>query len=351
MASGARNFLALFLGMALVVVPLEIGLRLVHGSGDSRVLVYPRVATAINGFQDASFPRHVPAGEFRILALGASIFVTRDFRDAFERLLTASAWFRARGLRARVISTGVPAHMSWDSVWKYRTWYAGYDFDLVLFDHGINDVRANCYPREVFRQNYSHLPYYAQFAPAFAWIEAHPILARSFTLTLVVKLACKLRVRRAPEFQRQAPYNDPAHDPWLAEAATVKTTSAFAGNLESVVTLARERRQRLLLLSYAYHLPPDYTHEAFVAKRLDYSYAPESVPVAIWGLPEYVAAGIEAHNAVTREVAASHPDVLFFDMERFMPKSGKFFIDVCHWTDRGRERFAAGVLQALEAAP
>jgi hypothetical protein len=349
-ARALRNFLALLLGASVVVVPLEIGLRLVHGSGDPGILVYPRRATPINGFQDASFPRRAPPGEFRILALGASAFVTRNFRAEFERLLTGSEWFRARNLRARVISTGVPAHMSWDSVWKYRYWYEGYDFDLVLYYHGINDVRANCYPRSVFRDDYSQMPYYAQFAPAFAWTEAHPILSRCFTATLIVKLACKARVLRAATFQRQAPYNAPADDAWLVEAAEIKTTQAFEANLESVVVLARSRRQRLLLLTYAYHLPPDYTHEAFVAKRLDYSRAPEAVPVAVWGLPACVVAGIEAHNAVTRAVASRHPDLLFFDMDKSIPKSGEFFIDICHWTDRGRERFAAGVLEALRKA-
>jgi len=87
----ARNLLAFLLGLVFVFAPLEVGLRLVHRSVDPRVLVYPRVATDINGFKDPGFDRRVPPGEYRILALGASAFVTREFRRRFETALNESA--------------------------------------------------------------------------------------------------------------------------------------------------------------------------------------------------------------------------------------------------------------------
>jgi hypothetical protein len=241
--------------------------------------------------------------------------------------------------------------MSWDSLWKYQYWYRDYDFDLVLFYHGINDARANAYPRDRFREDYSHMPYYAQYAPVFHWVEGHPLLSRSFALTFCVKLLFRARVQLVPGFQRQAPYNDPANDPWLTEAADIKTTPTFEANVEKVAGLARERGQRLLLLTYAHYLPEDYDHTAFLEKRLDYSFAPESVPVAIWGIPEFVQAAIQAHNAATRQVASRHREALFFDMAHFIPADGEHFIDICHWTDRGLRRFAAGVVQALAATP
>ena len=48
--------------------------------------------------------------------------------------------------------------MSYDSLWKYQYWYRGYDFDLVLYYNGINDARANNYPRGVFRDDYTQFP-------------------------------------------------------------------------------------------------------------------------------------------------------------------------------------------------
>jgi len=340
-----KNAIAALLGLLFVLVAIELGLRLVQRTNDSRRLVYPKVANDINGFRDRHFGRRVPAGQFRILMLGASAFVTRNFAPAFEQLLNGSGWFHESGKRARVISTGVPAHMTYDSLWKYRDWYRDYDFDLVIYYHGINDARANCYPPDVFRDDYSMMPYFAQYAPAFAWVEHHPILSRSFAATFTVAALCRARVRVAPRFQRQDPYNDPRNDRWLTEGKDIKTAAAFERNLEAVIAIARERRQRLLVLTYAYYVPPNYSNRAFLERRLDYDFKEESIAIEVWGIPENVVRAIDTHNDIVRRVCARHPEVLFFDMEKYMPKDGQHFIDICHWTDRGRERFTAGILE------
>jgi len=57
---------------------------------------------------------------------------------------------------------------------------------------------------------------------------------------------------------------------------------------------------------------------------------PESIAIEVWGRKDNVVKAIEAHNAVIRKVASQHPEVIFFDMERFMPKDRLHFIDVCH---------------------
>jgi hypothetical protein len=343
----AAGLASSLMALAFLALLLDVGLRLVHRSNDPRVLVYPVRGNGINGFGAPGFGREIPRGTFRILALGASAFVTRDFHGQFERLMNEAPEFRARGLAVDVVTAGVPAHMSYDSLWKYRYWYAGYDFDLVIFYHGINDARANNYPREVFRSDYTQFPYYRQYAPVFDWIERHPWLSRSFAASFVRSLGARAWVRLAPAFQREAPYNDPLHDPWREEGGDVKTAPVFAANLEAVLEMARERGQRVMLATYAYYVPADYTNERFLAHETDYAFAPESVAIEVWGYSHHVAAAIEAHNRVVREAAGRHPEVIFVDMERLLPKDGAHFIDVCHWTDLGRERFAQGVLEAL----
>jgi hypothetical protein len=342
-----RNVATSIASVIFALLWVSLGLRLVHLSNDPRVLVYPRVANGINGFGDPDFEREIAPGHFRVLALGASAFVTREFQPRFESRLDSDPLFRGLGLEVDVVSTGVPAHTSYDSLWKYRHWYPDYDFDLVIFYHGINDARANNYPREVFREDYTQFPYYRRYAPALAWVERHPILARSFAATLGVSLYYRARVQLAPAFQRQAPYNHPIDDPWLAEGADLKTPPVFARNVEQVLRIARERGQRVLLLTYAYYLPADYTNERFLARETDYTFLPESVATEVWGRKENVVAAIEAHNAEVRRIAALHPEVLFFDMERHLPKDGRHFIDICHWTDLGREAFAQGVIETI----
>ncbi len=347
----AGNLLSLLTALVVLAGLLEIGLRLVHLSSDPRALVYPRVANHINGLRDPDFDAEIPPGEFRILALGASAFITRDFQPQFQRLLNEDPYFAERGLRVRVASTGIPAHMTYDSLWKYRHWYEGYDFDLVIFYHGINDARANNYPRDVFRDDYTQFSYYQRFRPAFDWIERHPRLSRSFLVSWVVKLSLGAKSILAPEFQREAPYNNPLDDPWRGEAGDLKTPPVFARNVEAVIELAAERDHPLLLLTYAYYVPEGYSNERFLAGDLDYSFAEESVATEVWGWSHHVQAAIEAHDEVIREIAARRPEVLFFDMERYMPKDGEHFIDICHWTDRGQARFARGIVEALKRRP
>lgn len=347
----AGNILSTLIGLALLAILLELGLRVVYFSADSRVLVYPPIANEINGLRDSDFDPEIPPGEFRILALGASAFVTRNFQPQFQALLNENPLFVEQDLKVRVASAGVPAHMTYDSLWKYRYWYDGYDFDLVIFYHGINDARANNYPREVFRDDYTQFSYYQRFWPAFNWIEQHPGLSHSFLVSWVMKLALGAKSILAPEFQREAPYNSPLNDPWRAEAEDLKTPPVFARNVEAVMALAESRGHPFLLLTYTYYVPDGYSNERFLAKDLDYSFAEESVATEVWGWSYHIHAAIEAHDAVIRDIAAEHPEVLFFDMERFMPKDGKFFIDICHWTDLGQERFAEGVVEALQSKP
>jgi hypothetical protein len=131
----------------------------------------------------------------------------------------------------------------------------------------------------------------------------------------------------------------------------LKTPPVFASNVEAVMGLAESRDHPFLLLTYTYYVPDGYSNERFLAQDLDYSFAEESVATEVWGWSHHVSAAIEAHDAVIREIAAEHPEVLFFDMERFMPKDGKHFIDICHWTDLGQQRFAQGIVEALKSRP
>ena len=344
-----KNLLATFIGIAITLLLLEIGLRLVYFSNDSRVLVYPRVASYINGFRDPDFEGGISEGDFRMLALGASAFVTRNFQPEFQRLMNDDPFFSDEGLRVRVASTGVPAHMTYDSLWKYQFWYANYDFDLVIFYHGINDARANNYPPEVFRDDYTQFIYYRQFVQIFDWRDRHPRLSNFFVATLGAKIFGWFKIRLDPDFQ-SSPYNKPSDDPWLVEGSDIKSARVFEKNLEEMLGLAKARDQRVLLLTYAYYLPADYTNQRFMSQLTDYSFKPESVAVEIWGTKEGVIKAIKTHNEVIRAIAARHPEALFFDMERFIPKDSEHFIDVCHWTDKGRARFAEGVSQALRDA-
>jgi hypothetical protein len=99
-------------------------------------------------------------------------------------------------------------------------------------------------------------------------------------------------------------------------------------------------------MTFAYHVPADYSLEAFRAGTLDYAEG-ASLPVEIWGRPENTIAALEQHNDAVRELASQHPEVVFIDQERLMPRSGKHFLDCCHFTPEGCTVFTEHLLARL----
>lgn len=103
-------------------------------------------------------------------------------------------------------------------------------------------------------------------------------------------------------------------------------------------------------MTFAYHIPPNYTDEAFRARRLDYGASVTACEVSLWGTPGGVKAAINAHNQVIREVASRHKNVIFIDQKATMPTDGRHFIDPCHLTPQGTDLFVRHVIDALRTA-
>ena len=133
---------------------------------------------------------------------------------------------------------------------------------------------------------------------------------------------------------------------WIEHGREIKTAASFRANLSHIVEGARGRGTPVLLMTFATHLPDDYTEEAFRAKTLDYG--AHTSPLELWGEAAHVMAAIDAHNALVRELGSQREGVHFVDLDRIMPKNGELFDDVCHLTPTGSAFFAARVLAAVE---
>ena len=101
--------------------------------------------------------------------------------------------------------------------------------------------------------------------------------------------------------------------------------------------MAREKKEPVIVMSFAFYVPGDYSFEKFEKKSLDYCLFDS--PIEIWGTPENVIAGITVHNEIIREVAAGSDQVRFVDQNGLIPKNGLYFNDICHLTEKGCERF------------
>jgi hypothetical protein len=59
-----------------------------------------------------------------------------------------------------------------------------------------------------------------------------------------------------------------------------------------------------------------------------------------WGPVDLVVNGVQAHNEALRRVAAEYSETRLVDVDRLMPRSGRYFDDVCHLTAEGSAKLA-----------
>jgi hypothetical protein len=279
---------------------------------------------------------------FDVLVLGAST-LHPDW-GSFPRQLDGA--LGARGRPYRVYNLAAPGHTSRDSLFKYRL--AGrHRFDLVFVYQGINELRADDVPPERFRSDFSHMDWYRELAP----IVRRRRLARALTAPFTAHRAWlvfsrELGLRESVGLER-------LHKGWARYGAEHRSVGAMRENLAEIVSLARERGDPLLLSSFAWYVPDDYSREAFAAHRLDYTYRSFSVPLELWGLAENVTSGLVAQNEMIRALAAESPEVRFVDAAAAIPAEGRYFNDVCHLSRAGTKLLVAALMAACcgEAAP
>jgi len=272
---------------------------------------------------------------FDVLVLGAS--TVHGAWGSFPKQFDAA--LRARGRPYRVYNLAAPGHTSRDSLFKYRL-TGRHRFDLVLVYQGINELRADDVPPERFRSDFSHMDWYREVG---AIVERHR-LARTFTLPFTARRAWLVFSRELG--LREAVGLDRIHREWARYGAEHRSVAAMRENLAAILASARERGDPVLLSSFAWYVPSGYTHEAFHAHRLDYSYRGMSVPLEVWGLAENVESGLVAQNEMIATLAAASPGVRFGDVAGAIPRAGRYFIDVCHLSRQGMALLVDAVMQA-----
>lgn len=271
---------------------------------------------------------------FDVLLLGGSVLNPRygDIEHVLRERLT-----RAIGKPVNVYNLAEPAHTSLDSDYKYEH-LSAISFDVVLVYHGINELRANNCPPDVFQEDYSHFSWYKL-------INDYERRARSrwFVLPYTVKFFAVKVVGRLG-WSGFLPTHEP--DPTsLAYGCDVKTVTSFRKNLGGIVETAQRRGEPVVLMSFAYYLPGDYSEDKFESRQLDYTV--HTFPVELWGEPECVAKGLGAHNEVAEELARASEGVWFVDQDSLIPDDGRHFNDICHLTHEGCERFAENLVNVI----
>jgi hypothetical protein len=240
----------------------------------------------------------------------------------------------------RIFNLGVPAHNSLDDYYKYK-FLKDRKFDLVLFYEAVNDTRANNCPPEIFKNDYSH----------YMWYEDLDLLDRHKEIKYIAfPFVCHQLAIRLWKWLNHIEYVsriNPKKE-WVQYGADIKSRVPFRNNLEKILDLAQQKGDKVLLLTFTYHYPKDYSYERFKNYQLDYTYLEWSTPIEEWGAPANVIKGADVHNDVIRELANEHKEVSFVDMAKLMPQSGVYFRDLCHLTPAGFEKFVDIIAPAIE---
>jgi len=274
-------------------------------------------------------------GTYDVLVLGGSVLEFGNFAEQ----LTASLEKKYRR-PVRVHSLARAAHTSLDSFYKYRRLH-GRRFDLVVFYHGINEARANNVPPDVFDSAYEHCGWYRKVNALdrdrwLPWL-ALPAAARHGSRVVLET------VTGGPPVSAYLPPSA-----WRKYGNDVRSAETFRANLDEIATIARDRRESLLLVTFATHVPEDYSDPKFRERQLDYNR--HLSPIGIWGAPENVVKAVDAHNEVVRRMAVEFPEVLLIDQAKLMPHGRIYFNDVCHLTVAGSEVFVANLMETLLGA-
>ncbi|MDP6945801.1 MAG: SGNH/GDSL hydrolase family protein, partial [Myxococcota bacterium] len=277
----------------------------------------------------------------RVLLLGGSVLARgdQDIHSVLQKRLRQKL-----GRPVQLVNVASPAHTTLDSLRKYRL-LADQPFDLVVFYHGINDVRANLCPDDVFRPDYTHMLWHRQIQR----LEAHPelsFLAHPYVLHLLVATVIEqLWPPRLLPMRNPDGVVDPGGEyvsSWVGYGATIKTRPTFQRNVEAVIRLARQKGEPLLLMTFATYQAPGYSFARFKARNLDY--ARHWVPTEVWGAPAHVPVTVAAHNEVIRASARQHRGVHFVDMATSIPHGRDHFDDICHLAPAGEKAWVEAML-------
>lgn len=261
-------------------------------------------------------------GKLRILLLGGSVL--EQVAPELEVALNNGP----NGDRYQLFSLCWSARTSRDSYLKYDYLVSrGFDCDLVVFYHGINDVRMNCCPPDQFRDDYTHCSFYKSFQ--------RRLEAGKLNLTSIAQDYIDNSIPLGEPDQK---YRDYGHD--------IKTRKAFDKNVRGIIQLANQHNQSVVVMTFASHLPDAYSREKFEAKQLGYGSGQYEMPVESWGDPQAVRLGIAAHNEIIRAVATDL-NVRLIDQELLLHGTDSRFSDVCHLSQSGLESFVENLLPVV----
>ena len=233
-----------------------------------------------------------------------------------------------------VLSLSFPGHNSLDSKYKYE-YCKNQQFDFMFLYHGINDLRTNNIEAAKFNNNYRHIEFYDDLHV----IRKHKEIDYTtipFTIHWLIHSIKKKGTKKDDYIPKEIFFGlltgNP--EPFIQYGDEIKSKNPFLRNIEEIIQMATKRNETIILTTYAWNLPEEYTLKKFFDKQLDV-YDAQLFPVEFYGQPEHIRKGIKLHNSIIKSLATKYDAMRILDFEAKLPKTKDYFNDVCHLNQEG----------------
>ena len=329
-ANRKREVLLLVAACCFALLILELGSRALYARqyglpfGHSTAeLVYPPLFSEFGGDTQATFS---------VLMLGASVLYGEEISQGVERAFDG---------RCRVYNLSQLAHSSLDSLTKLRYVLGrGHRFDYVIFYHGINEVRANNAPPNMFSTDYDHYSFYWLTKAVFS--DENPVIRRLLRSSLFYRsYVLSMHLRETRLFGQRFMHIARPREDWLHYGSMIRSKEAFESNLRKIIELCDTHGSHLIVPRYAHHpILDDWAAGRDVGLE-------DSQMVRFtqeWGLPRNVLEGMKAHNEVILSLADHFQYVDTSALQQY-----DNFVDPCHFTPEASIKFQRVLIDALRA--
>ena len=108
--------------------------------------------------------------------------------------------------------------------------------------------------------------------------------------------------------------------------------------------IARQRGEKLIIMTQAFYIPEGYTLKGFQRKELDYVL--HLLPCEMFGITENVKRALMAYNQIIRELSEQY-GIALVDQEALMKNTTECFNDIGHLTVKGSMKFVNNMMPQI----
>jgi hypothetical protein len=273
---------------------------------------------------------------FNILLLGGSVINPR-WSD-LEKTLGKNVQ-QHTSLNVNVYNLSMPGHNSLDNLIKYEA-LRDFNFDVVVYYESINETRVNNIDSAYFKNDYSHISWYRNIY----LIKKHPELKFTvipFFLEYIVD-RINLKVNRNKYiFEQLTTLKN------FDKVSPTNSAKTFRANLSRINKIAEQKKEQLLLCTYAYYVPANVTLTGSKEDKEYYSECKLSSPVTNWGSVNNTLKSLKLHNEVIHSVAKASTNVILYDFSKEIEVGRAYFCDICHMTSMSNRLLSKGISKTI----